>query len=131
MRVEVITGDDLIEGGSTGDLQDEAGNPLKFQSPLSANAYLGAAPLAEAMAAGADVIVTGRVADPALALAPFIHHHGWSIDDYHLVASGTLAGHLLECGEIGRASCRERVCQYVEVSVVDVTLIKKTTQKNT
>lgn len=98
MRVAVITGDDLIEAGLTGDLQDEAGKPLSVAAPLSANAYLGAAPLAEAMAAGADVIVTGRVADPALALAPFMHHHGWSPDDCNLMASGTLAGHLLECG---------------------------------
>src|SRR5690606_9045296 len=90
--------DDLLEAGSTGDLQDEAGNPLKIETPLSANAYIGAGPLAEAMAAGADVIVTGRVADPSLALAPFMHHHGWSPDDCRLMASGTLAGHLLECG---------------------------------
>src|SRR5690606_10955026 len=98
MRVAVITGDDLIEAGLTGDLQDEAGKPLSVAAPLSANAYVGAAPLAEAMAVGADVIVTGRVADPALALAPFMHYHGWSPDDCNLMASGTLAGHLLECG---------------------------------
>lgn len=98
MRVAVVTGDDLIESGSTRHLQDETGNPLEFRSPLSANAYLGAAPLVEALAAGADIVVTGRVADPSLALAPLIHHHGWAMDDCRLMASGTLAGHLLECG---------------------------------
>ncbi len=98
MRVAVVTGDDLIESGSTGYLQEETGNPLELRAPLSANAYLGAAPLVEALAAGADVIVTGRVADPSLALAPLIHHHGWPVDELGLIAGGTLAGHLLECG---------------------------------
>lgn len=98
MRIAVVTGDDLIESGRVADLQDETGQPLRLGAPLSANAYLGAAPLVEALAAGADIVVTGRVADPSLALAPFIHHHGWSMDALALIASGTLAGHLLECG---------------------------------
>lgn len=98
MRVAVVTGDDLIASDMTGDLQDEAGAPLRLENVISANAYLGAAPLVEALAAGADIVVTGRVADPSLALAPFVHHHGWAMDDLALMASGTLAGHLLECG---------------------------------
>ncbi|MEK9970912.1 MAG: acyclic terpene utilization AtuA family protein [Ferrovibrio sp.] len=98
IRVAVVTGDDLIESGLVGELKDESGNPLRVQRPVSANAYLGAGALVEALAAGADVVVTGRVADPSLALAPFIHHHGWSTDGLNLIASGTLAGHLLECG---------------------------------
>src|SRR3546814_971684 len=71
---------------------------MQLGSVISANAYRGAAPLGEALAAGADVVVTGRVADPSLALAPFIHHHGWSLGDLPRIACGTLAGHLLECG---------------------------------
>src|SRR3546814_12776974 len=71
---------------------------MQLGSVISANAYRGAAPLVEALAAGADVVVTGRVADPSLALAPFIHHHGWSLGDLPRIACGTLAGHLLECG---------------------------------
>jgi hypothetical protein len=76
-----------------------ARNPRRPQGKvICANAYLGAAPLVEALAAGADVVVAGRVADPSLALAPFAYFHGWSLDDPRLAACGTLAGHLLECG---------------------------------
>jgi len=64
---------------------------------LSANAYLGAEPIAEALAAGADVVITGRVSDPALFLAPLIREFGWAMDDWDRLGRGTLAGHLLEC----------------------------------
>jgi hypothetical protein len=74
------------------------GTPFDASAAISANAYLGAAPLVEALDAGADIVVTGRVADPSLALAFLIHRHGWSMDDLPSLACGTLAGHLLECG---------------------------------
>nr|MBA3604153.1 DUF1446 domain-containing protein [Parachlamydiaceae bacterium] len=61
-------------------------------------AYLGAAPLVELLKAGADIVITGRVADPSLTVAPCIVHHGWSLDDYDRIAQATVAGHLLECG---------------------------------
>jgi hypothetical protein len=64
---------------------------------LSANAYLGAEPMARALAAGADVVITGRASDPALFLAPMIHAFGWAMDDWNLLGQGTVAGHLLEC----------------------------------
>lgn len=64
----------------------------------SANVYLGAFPIAEALAAGADVVITGRVTDPSLTLAPLIHEFGWTEDDHDLLAAGTVAGHVLECG---------------------------------
>jgi hypothetical protein len=64
----------------------------------SANVYLGAFPLAEAIATGADVIITGRCTDPALTLAPLIHHYGWGPEDWDLLAAGTVAGHTVECG---------------------------------
>ena len=64
---------------------------------LSANAYLGAEPMAEALAAGADIVITGRASDPALFLAPMIHAFGWAMDDWNLLGQGTVAGHLLEC----------------------------------
>lgn len=98
MKIAVVSGDDIAAAGLLPQLQAEDGSVLQTGPVISANAYLGAAPLVEALAAGADIVVTGRVADPALALAPFIHHHGWSFDDLPRLASGTLAGHLLECG---------------------------------
>jgi hypothetical protein len=64
---------------------------------VSANAYLGAEPIAQALAAGADVVITGRVGDPALFLAPLICEFGWAMDDWDRLGRGTLAGHLLEC----------------------------------
>jgi Acyclic terpene utilisation family protein AtuA len=64
---------------------------------LSANAYLGAEPMVEALDAGADIVITGRASDPALFLAPMIHAFGWAMDDWDLLGQGTLAGHLLEC----------------------------------
>lgn len=65
---------------------------------ISANAYLGAFPIAAALAAGADIVVTGRVVDSAVVLGPLIHEFQWTPDDHDLLAAGTLAGHLLECG---------------------------------
>ena len=64
---------------------------------LSANAYLGAEPIAQALSGGADMVITGRASDPALFLAPMIHAFGWAMDDWNLLGQGTVAGHLLEC----------------------------------
>jgi hypothetical protein len=64
---------------------------------ISANAYLGAQALVQALQAGADVVITGRVADPALFLAPLIHEFGWSMSDWQKMGQGTVIGHLLEC----------------------------------
>jgi len=74
------------------------GEALPHQPIISANAYLGAFPIVQALARAADIVITGRVVDSALALGPLIHEFGWSADDYDALAAGTLAGHLLECG---------------------------------
>jgi Acyclic terpene utilisation family protein AtuA len=66
-------------------------------SVISANAYLGVEPLLEALRLGADVVITGRVADPSLFLAPLVHEFGWARDDWRLLGTGTAVGHLLEC----------------------------------
>jgi hypothetical protein len=65
---------------------------------VSANAYLSARPIVDALRAGAQVVVPGRTGDPSLALAPLIHHFGWAYDDWAKLAIGATAGHLLECG---------------------------------
>lgn len=77
----------------------ESGDPLETLLPrmVSANAYLGADVICRGLETGARVVITGRVADPSLFLAPAMHHFGWGYDDWPLIAAGTAAGHLLEC----------------------------------
>jgi hypothetical protein len=98
VRVAAVTGDDVLHLAREGALRDACGRP--FEPPddvLSANVYLGAEPIVEALAGGADVVITGRVADPSLFLAPLVHELGWRFDDWTRLARGTIAGHLLEC----------------------------------
>lgn len=100
LRVAVVTGDDLQPRRPAVDtlqqgIDDGATLPPKT---LSLNAYLGALPIALALARGADVVVTGRVADSALVLGPLLHEFGWSADDHDRLAQGSLAGHVIECG---------------------------------
>lgn len=100
-RIAVIEGDDLSRTFSAEELRarEVDGSLLAGEAPvIAANAYLGAGPIAQALDSGADVVVTGRVADPALVLGPLVHAFGWDWADWHRVAAGTLAGHLLECG---------------------------------
>ena len=100
LRIAAVVGDDVLDACKDGDLPimefdgtiKQLGNRL-----LSANAYLGAAPIAEALTGGADIVITGRASDPALFLAPMIHAFGWAMDDWNLLGQGTVAGHLLEC----------------------------------
>lgn len=77
----------------------ESGEPLETLLPkmASANAYLGADVICRALETGARIVITGRVADPSLFLAPAMHHYGWRYDDWPRIAAGTAAGHLLEC----------------------------------
>ncbi|MEM1042241.1 MAG: acyclic terpene utilization AtuA family protein [Bacteroidota bacterium] len=106
VRIAVVTGDDLL-----GDLDTllaegvelkhmETGEPLApvRDQMVSANAYLGAGPIVEALAEGADVVITGRTTDTGLTLAPMIHAFGWDPADWDKMAAGTVAGHILECG---------------------------------
>jgi hypothetical protein len=98
IKVAVVTGDD-VRAQLAPDVQViESRRPLdSYQNVISANAYLGAEALLPALATDADVIVTGRVADPSLFLAPIVHHFGWRLDDWRLLGQGTVTGHLLEC----------------------------------
>jgi len=98
LRVAVVEGDDLLARLSPEQLQSLLPGQLKAHEAVSANAYLGAFEIAQALRAGAQIVVTGRVADPSLALGPMLAHFGWAADDWDRLASGTMAGHLLECG---------------------------------
>jgi Acyclic terpene utilisation family protein AtuA len=102
LKVAYVDGDDVREQIAT--LRAAAvrdmftGAALPERKIISANVYLGAFPIAAALARGADIVITGRVVDSALALGPLIHEFGWGAHDYDKLAAGTLAGHLLECG---------------------------------
>src|SRR6266508_3981418 len=87
-RIAYVDGDDLIARA------DELG----LGNPLTANAYLGAWGIAEALKAGADVVVTGRVTDASVIVGPAAAHHGWARDDYDALAGAVAAGHVIECG---------------------------------
>jgi hypothetical protein len=96
--IAVVTGDDVRDVATGGGFAaSETGEPLTPANVVSANAYLGADPIAEALRHGADVVITGRVADPSLFLAPIAVHYGWPADDWTLAGRGTLVGHMLEC----------------------------------
>ena len=116
LKIGIVTGDDIM---SRLDGMLDRGIELRnmdTDEPLatirervqSANAYLGARPMAEALDRGAQVVITGRVTDTGLTLAPMIHEFGWAADDWHRLAAGTIAGHIIECG----AQASGGNCQY-------------------
>lgn len=109
LSIAVVSGDDVLEV-LRGNVDSEISN-CKFENldsgqPLTdvrdrlvtANAYVGAAPIVEALRLGADIVITGRIADPSLTVAPCVHHFGWSLTDWDRLAGATVAGHLIECG---------------------------------
>ncbi len=100
LRTAAVTGDDVLDIIRAGDfpLIDRPGRSGDLGDAIvSANAYLGAGGIVEALAGGADVVITGRVGDPALFLGPLIHEFGWAMDDWERLGRGTVVGHLLEC----------------------------------
>lgn len=115
LRVAVVTGDNvyprLDEFAASGyEMRDmDSGEPLSSirSRILSANAYIGAFPLAEALATRANVVIAGRSTDTALTLAPMVHRFGWKWDEWDKLAAGTIAGHIIECG----AQCTGGNCQ--------------------
>ena len=100
MTIAAVTGDDVLAQLSSGDCRieetDAAVSDLDGRV-VSANAYIGAEPIAEALAHGANIVITGRAADPSLFVGPLIHEFGWATDDWHRLGQATLIGHLLEC----------------------------------
>jgi hypothetical protein len=105
LRIGIVTGDDVLEriqcSPDSNELRHlETGAPISdiCDRLVTANAYLGARPIVEALAAGADIVITGRIADPSLTVAPSIHHFKWKDTDLDCFAGATVAGHLIECG---------------------------------
>jgi hypothetical protein len=116
VRIGIVTGDDIMSR-----LDDFLARGIELRNmdtdePLStvrdriqsANAYLGAAPIVEALNQGAQIVITGRATDTGLTLAPLIHEFGWASDDWNRLAAGTIAGHIIECG----AQASGGNCQY-------------------
>jgi hypothetical protein len=100
LKIGLVSGDDVLSVVISGDfLTTEAGDPISAlkNKIISANAYLGCEPIVEALKLGADIVITGRVSDPALFLAPLMYEFDWSASDWKLLSQGILAGHLLEC----------------------------------
>ncbi len=106
LRIGIVSGDDLrdrldqlvAQGHELRNL--DTGEPLSAvrDRVVSANAYLGAGPVVQALAQGADIVITGRVTDTGLTLGPLMHAFGWAPDAWDLLAAGTVAGHTIECG---------------------------------
>ena len=97
-RIAIVRGDDLSDASGRAIVKDHLGQNFDEARFVCANVYQGAFEIADAIRAGAQIVVTGRVADPSLTLGPAIAHFGWQRDDWDALAGATMAGHLLECG---------------------------------
>jgi len=124
LKIGIVTGDDILDRvdgflAQGIELRNmDTGKPLTTVRDRiqSANAYLGAAPIVEALNQGAQVVITGRATDTGLTLGPMIHEFGWAGDDWNKLAAGTIAGHIIECG----AQCSGGNCQYEWQSIPDL-----------
>ncbi len=124
VKIGVVTGDDILDKLDRFLADGVAINSMDTGEPLaairdkvqSANVYLGAAPLVEALGKGANIIVGGRLTDTGLTLAPLMHEFGWKFDDWDRISAGTIAGHIIECG----AQSSGGNCQYDWQSIPDM-----------
>jgi len=116
LRIGIVTGDDIMakldellsRGVELRNMDTGAALSTVRDRIQSANVYLGAAPMVEALNRGAQIVITGRATDTGLTLAPLMHEFGWAPDDWNKLAAGTIAGHIIECG----AQCTGGNCQY-------------------
>lgn len=116
LRIGIVTGDDIMprldellgRGIELRNMDNDEPVATVRDRVQSANAYLGAWPMVEALNRGARIVITGRATDTGLTLAPLIHEFGWAADDWNKLAAGTIAGHIIECG----AQCSGGNCQY-------------------
>jgi Acyclic terpene utilisation family protein AtuA len=124
IRIGIVAGDDIMArlddliAGGVGLKHMETGAPLSAirDRVQSANVYFGAAPIAEALDRGAQIVITGRCTDTGLALGPMIHEFKWAADDWDALAAGSIAGHIIECG----AQCTGGNCQVDWKSIPDL-----------
>jgi len=124
VRIGVVTGDDLLPrldelmAGGHPLAHMETGEPLSTvrDRVLSANAYIGSVPIVQALANGANIVVTGRSTDTALTMAPLRHEFGWGATDWNRLAAGIIAGHIIECG----AQCSGGNCLYEWQTIPDL-----------
>jgi hypothetical protein len=116
LKIGIVTGDDIMprideliaRGVAMRNMDTDATLDTVRDRIQSANVYLGAAPMVDALNRGARIVITGRATDTGLTLAPLIHEFGWAANDWNKLASGTIAGHIIECG----AQCSGGNCQY-------------------
>jgi hypothetical protein len=124
LRIGIVTGDDILpridellsRGIELRNMDTEEPLSTVRDSIQSANVYLGAAPLVEALEQGAQIVITGRATDTGLTLAPLMHEFGWASNDWNRLSAGTIAGHIIECG----AQASGGNCQYEWRSIPDL-----------
>ena len=124
VKIGIVTGDDLLEriddfitrGIELRNMDTDEVLANVRDRIQSANAYLGAAPIVEALGKGAQIVITGRATDTGLTLGPMIHEFGWAENDWNKLAAGTIAGHIIECG----AQCSGGNCQYEWETIPDL-----------
>ena len=124
LKIGIVTGDDILDRIDEMLARGIELRNMDTDEPLStvrdriqsANAYLGAAPIVEALNQKANVVITGRATDTGLTLGPMIHEFGWAADDWDRLAAGTIAGHIIECG----AQCSGGNCQYDWQTIPDM-----------
>lgn len=123
-KIGIVTGDDILGrldeflANGVEIINMDTGEPLSAirDKVQSANVYLGARPLVEALDAGAQIVIGGRLTDTGLTLAPLMHEFGWKFDDWNRIAAGTIAGHIIECG----GQCSGGNCQFEWDTIPDL-----------